>query len=178
MRIIILQGSPNRRGSTYMLADSFRRGAESAGHSVELIEAAYAGVNPCTGCVHCGYEGPCARRDGMDAIRQKILTADMLVFATPLYYYGMSAQLKVIVDRFCAFNASLTRRHMKSALIAAAWNSDGWTFDALKAHYNTLVRYLGFDDVGMVLGGGCGTPSMTANSIYMRRACELGKNLK
>lgn len=64
----------------------------------------------------------------------------MLVFATPLYYYGMSAQLKTLVDCFCAFNSSLMRRHMKSALLAAAWNSDGWTFEALEAHYKTLVR--------------------------------------
>ena len=94
MKIIVLQGSPNRRGSTYLLADSFRQGAESAGHTVEIIDVAHANVHPCTGCVHCGYEGPCSQKDGMDGIRQKILSADMVVFATPLYYYGMSAQLR------------------------------------------------------------------------------------
>ena len=128
MKIVVLQGSPNRRGSTYLLADAFRRGAEGAGHTVEVIEVAHADIRPCTGCVRCGYEGICVQK------------ADMLVFATPLYYYGMSAQLKTLVDRFCAFNSSLTRRHMKSALLAAAWNSDGWTFEALEAHYKTLVR--------------------------------------
>ena len=178
MKIIILQGSPNRRGSTYLLADSFRQGAESAGHTVEIIDVAHAGIHPCTGCVHCGYEGPCVQKDGVENIRRKILSADMLVFATPLYYYGMSAQLKALIDRFCAFNSSLTRKHMKSALLAAAWNDDGWTFDALKAHYETLVRYLDFEDEGMILGGGCGTPSMTEHSIYPRRAYELGKKLK
>lgn len=178
MKIIVLQGSPNRRGSTYLLADCFRQGAESAGHTVEIIDVAHANVHPCTGCVHCGYEGPCSQKDGMDGIRQKILSADMVVFATPLYYYGMSAQLKTLIDRFCAFNASLTRKQMKSALLAVAWNSDGWTFEALEAHYKTLVRYLDFQDTGMILGGGCRTPSMTANSRYMRQAYELGKRLK
>ncbi len=67
---------------------------------------------------------------------------------------------------------------MKSALLAAAWNSDGWTFEALEAHYKTLVRYLDFRDMGMVLGGGCGTPAMTRGSRYIRQAYELGKNLK
>ncbi len=178
MNIIVLQGSPNRRGSTYLLADSFRQGAESAGHAVEIIDVAHENIHPCTGCVHCGYEGPCVQKDGVGSIRQKILTADMLVFATPLYYYGMSAQLKTLVDRFCAFNASLTRKRMKSALLAAAWNSDGWTFEALAAHYRALVRYLAFKDMGMILGGGCGTPSMTAASRYVRQAYELGKNLQ
>lgn len=178
MNIVVLLGSPNRRGSTWLLADSFRQGAESAGHAVEMIDAAHADIRPCTGCVHCGYEGPCVQKDGMDEIRRKILHADMLVFATPLYYYGMSAQLKTLIDRFCAFNASLTRKHMRSALLAAAWNSDGRTFDALEAHYKTLVRYLAFKDMGMILGGGCGTPAMTANSRYIRQAYELGKNLR
>lgn len=178
MNIVVLQGSPNRRGSTYLLADSFRQGAASAGHTVEIIDVAHANVHPCIGCVHCGYEGPCVQKDGTDDIRRKILDADMLVFATPLYYYGMSAQLKTLVDRFCAFNSSLTRKRMKSALLAVAWNSDGWTFEALEAHYKTLVRYLAFKDMGMVLGGGCGTPSVTRSSRFMAQAYELGKNLK
>ena len=112
MKIVILAGSPNRKGSSNLLADCFRQGAEEAGHTVEIIDAAYADIHPCTGCIHCGYEGPCAQKDGMERIRPAILGADMLVFATPLYYYGMSAQLKTLIDRFCAFNGSIQRRHM------------------------------------------------------------------
>ncbi len=77
----------------------------------------------------------------MEDIRQEILRADMLVFVTPLYYYGMSAQLKTLIDRFCAINGSLRRKKMKSVLISAAWNGDGWTFDALKAHYHMINSY-------------------------------------
>lgn len=101
----------------------------------------------------------------------------MLVLATPLYYYGMSAQLKIAVDRFCAYNSSITRKHMQSALLTVAWNSDDWTFDALESHYQTLVRYLDFQDRGMVLGRGCGTPSMTKHTQYPQMAYELGKSL-
>ena len=64
---------------------------------------------------------------------------------------------------------------MKSALLSAAWNSDDWTFDALEAHYHTLVRYLNLKDQGMVLGKGCGAPSMTQRSKYMKLAYELGQ---
>ena len=113
----------------------------------------------------------------MAAIREKILAAGMLVFATPLYYYGMSVQLKTMIDRFCAFNSSLQRKHMKSALLAVAWNSDSWTFEALEAHYKTLVRYLNFTDMGMVLGYGCGTPSVTQHSRYPQQAYTLGNRL-
>ena len=114
----------------------------------------------------------------MEGGRKKILDADMMVFATPLYYYGMSAQLKTMIDRFCAFNSSIQRKHMKSALITVAWNSDDWTFEALEAHYRTLVRYLNLQDMGMVLGYGCGTPSVTRHSEFPQQAYEFGKYLK
>ena len=178
MRIVLLEGSPNRQGSSNMLAGCFKEGAEEAGHTVEIIDAAHANIHPCTGCIHCGYEGPCVQKDDMEQFRGQILQADMLVFVTPLYYYGMSAQLKTLIDRFCAFNSSIQGRHMKSALIAAAWNSDSWTFDALESHYQTLVRYLNLTDMGMVLGKGCGAPAMTKRSPYPQQAYALGNRLK
>ena len=150
MKIVVLEGSPNQNGSSNLLAGAFIRGAQEAGHTVEVIDAAHANLHPCTGCIHCGYEGPCVQRDDMERIRTQILDADMVVFVTPLYYYGMSAQLKTLIDRFCAFNSSIQSRHMKSAILAAAWNSDSWTFEALEAHYQTLVRYLNLRDMGAV----------------------------
>ena len=178
MKIVVLEGSPNQHGSSNMLADNFIRGAEEAGHTVKVIDAAHADIHPCIGCIHCGYEGPCVQKDDVEKFRQDILDADMMVFVTPLYYYGMSAQLKILIDRFCAFNSSIQRKRMKSALLTAAWNSDGWTFDALEAHYRTLVHYLNLKDMGMVLGKGCGTPSMTQHSKYPEQAYELGIKLK
>lgn len=177
MNIVVLEGSPNKHGSSNILADEFISGAKEAGHSVEVIDVAHANIHPCTGCIHCGYEGPCSQKDDVDIIRSQILAADMIVFVTPLYYYGMSAQLKTMIDRFCAFNSSIQRKHMKSALISAAWNADGWTFDSLMSQYKTLVRYLNFEDRGAVLGKGCGTPSMTRQSEYMKTAYELGRKL-
>lgn len=178
MNIILLQGSPNKKGSTNILAEAFLQGAREAGHQVQRFDLTDFKIYPCTGCVFCGYEGPCVQKDDNQKIREAILDADMIVFATPLYYYGMSAQLKTVIDRFCAYNSSITRKHMKSALLAVAWNSDHWTFDALESHYKTLVRYLDFDDQGMVLGKGCGTPSMTRNSGFPELAYELGKRCK
>lgn len=89
----------------------------------------------------------------------------------------MSAQLKTVVDRFCAYNSSLNRRHMKSALLTVAWNADDWTFEALVSHYKTLVRYINFEDKGMILGYGCGTPSMTKRSGCPEDAYGLGRSL-
>lgn len=170
-------GSPNPNGSTSILVNHFTKGAEEAGHSVEIIDVCHADIHPCIGCVKCGYEGPCVQRDDVEQIRKMLLASDMVVFATPLYYYGMTAQLKTVVDRFCAYNSSLNSRHLKSALLTVAWNADDWTFDALKAHYKTLVRYIHFQDCGMVLGLGCGTPAMTKRSRYPQEAYRLGREV-
>lgn len=177
MRIVVLKGSPNVKGSSNMLAESFSKGAAEAGHEIIEIDAAHADISPCIGCVHCGYEGECVLSDDMDVFREEILKSDMLVFVTPLYYYGMSAQLKTLIDRFCSRNFSIQQKHMKSALLTVAYNADDWTFEALESHYNTLLRYLNLTDCGRVLGYGCGTPSMTKYSKYPDKAYKLGKGL-
>lgn len=107
MKILVLEGSPNRKGSSNMLAESFVSGVQEAGHEVKIISAAHSKIQPCIGCVTCGYDGPCVQKDDMEQIGKDILNADMIVFVTPLYYYGMSAQLKVLVDRFCALNGRI-----------------------------------------------------------------------
>lgn len=177
MKIVLLQGSPNKNGSTNILAENFSKGAKEAGHDVIRFDVEDMNIKPCTGCVACGYEGPCVQKDDNEKIKKAILSADMIVFATPLYYYGMSAQLKTVVDRFCAYNSSITGKHMKSALLTVAWNSDNWTFDALESHYKTLVRYLDFEDCGMILGRGCGSPSITQRTNYPENAYKLGYSL-
>ena len=177
MKIVVLESSPNKHGSSNLLADNFIRGAEEAGHTCKVIDAAKAKLRPCTGCIRCGYDGPCVQKDDMEDIRREILGADMLVFVTPLYYFGMTAQLKTLIDRFCAFNGELQYRGLKSALLTVAWNSDDWTFTALETHYDTLVRYLNLRDQGRILGCGCGTGSMTSRSRYVREAYEFGKSL-
>lgn len=177
MKIVILQGSPNINGSTNLLVNSFTKGAIESGHNVKRFDIVNMRINPCNGCISCGYEGDCVQYDDNETIKNEILNSDMIVFATPLYYYGMTAQLKAVIDRFCSYNSSLHSKKLKSALLAVAWNSDDWTFDALEAHYKTLVKYNHFEDLGTVLGYGCGTPSMTQNSKYISEAYELGKKI-
>ena len=178
MKILVLGGSPNRDGSTQILIDSFTRGAEEAGHTVTVVNVAHMDVHPCTGCIACGYDGPCVQRDDMSEIRKAVMGSDMLVFATPLYFFGISAQLKTVIDRFCAFSSRISARHMKSAFLSVAWNDDDWAMDAIREHYLTLVRYLDLQNMGMVLGTSCGTPSMTLRSRFPQQAFELGKKLK
>ena len=117
MRILIITSSPHGKGasSSNLLAEHFARGAAEAGHTVETFDAGHADLHPCLGCNHCGMAGPCVRKDDMAAARAAILACDILVFVTPLYYFGMSAQLKTLIDRFYAFNGELSAKRLKTA---------------------------------------------------------------
>ena len=77
MKIMVFEGSPNKRGSSNLLTTEFIHGAKAAGHLVQTVDAAHAEIHPCTGCIHCGYEGPCVQKDEMNRIREMILDADM-----------------------------------------------------------------------------------------------------
>ena len=178
MRIAVLRGSPRKNGSSNLLADHFIRGAEEAGHEIADIDVAHADIHPCIGCKACEFSGkPCVLTDEMAEIKAKILSADMVVFVTPLYYFGMSAQLKMCVDRCCAVARQLTQGHLKSALIVSAWNDDDWTMTAIESHYQALCRYIEMEDQGMILGTGCGTAEQTSRSSFPQMAYELGRSL-
>lgn len=177
MKILVIESSPHKRGSSNLLADHFIRGAEESGHQVTVFDAGHADLHPCLGCEACGMSGPCCRKDDMEGLRQQILSSDMVVFVTPLYYFGMSAQLKMVIDRFYSFNGELIAKGLKTALIVAAWDENDWTMKDISAHYETLCQYLRFKDQGQILGTGCGTVSMTRNTRFPELAYEFGKSL-
>lgn len=178
MKILIVRGSPHRHGSSNLLADSFARGAREAGHTVDDFDAAHSDMHPCIGCDHCGMNGPCAIDDDMPVLREKILDADMVVFATPLYYFGISAQLKMAIDRFYSYTGRLSGKHIRSALIVTAWDSNDWTMEDVDHYYSTLCRYMHFRDQGRILATGCGTVGMTERSGFPEKAYELGRSLR
>ena len=179
MNIVVLSGSPRKGANTDTMVEAFAETAREGGHTVEVIRVASKKIAGCLGCQYCfAHKGVCVQKDDMAALRDKLLETDMLVFVTPLYYFGMSAQLKMVIDRFYSFTGKLSSRKLKTALIAAAWDSNDWTMQDLSAHYQTLCRYMNFQDQGMILGTGCGSVSMTKRSPFLNQAYELGKSLK
>lgn len=177
MNILVIESSPHKHGSSNLLAEEFIRGAKEVGHTIKIFDAGHANLHPCLGCEACGMSGPCVQKDDMADLREMLLETDMTVFVTPLYYFGFSAQLKTVIDRFYSFNGKLTAKRLKTALIAAAWNSDNWTMEDIKAHYETLCRYLNFENNGEILGTGCGTVSMTKHTEFPNKAYEFGKQI-
>ena len=99
MNIVLITSSPHPKNesTSIYLADRFTEGAKSAGHNVFTFDAAHEETHPCQGCDKCGMDGPCVFKDAIEnKLMPKMLAADLIVLTTPLYYFGMSAQLKII----------------------------------------------------------------------------------
>ena len=178
MKIVVITSSPHPHdeSTSIYLADRFTKGAEAAGHEVFTFDAANSETHPCRGCDQCHMDGPCIFKDDIEnTLMPKMLEADLLVLTTPLYYFGMSAQLKTIVDRFYSRTGKLHNK--KSILIATAYNRDDWTMSALVDHYDTLVRYMEWQDAVKVLGIGCGSRPLVERSQFGDMAENMGKNL-
>ena len=102
-KVLILSGSPRKVGNSDILCDEFLRGAQDAGHKAEKIRVAEKKVAPCSGCYYCStHGGACVHKDDMADILQKMIDADVIVLASPVYFYSISAQLKAVIDRTVA----------------------------------------------------------------------------
>ncbi len=174
--ITVITGSPHRNGTSALLADKFIEGAQSKGHHVFRFNAAFEDIHPCIACGACRNNGPCIQGDAIEKVLMpQLLKADIIVLITPLYYYGMSTQLKTVVDRFYSRHRSFDNK--KSLLMATAYNSANWTFEALVEHYESLKNYMHWQDMGMVLGYGCGYRSAIEHSDFPQQAFKLGQNV-
>lgn len=102
-KVLILSSSPRRNGNSDLLCNEFMRGAAEAGHQVEKIFLKDKHINYCTGCSVCSMYGkPCPQKDDAAEVVEKMIAADVIVMATPVYFYTMSAQMKTLIDRCCA----------------------------------------------------------------------------
>ena len=103
-QILILNGSPRIHGNTAALIDAFTAGAEAAGHTIARFDLAALGIHGCRGCLGGGKDPrhPCVQRNGMDAVYPAYMAADVVVLASPMYYWSISGQLKCAFDRLFA----------------------------------------------------------------------------
>ncbi len=175
MKIVVLTGSPHKNGTSNTLVNEFIRGAMEAGHTITRFDTPFLNIHPCIGCDHCGMNGPCVFNDDMPNILDTILASDMIVFATPIYYFGFSAQIKSAIDRFYSRNGQIQRKHLKSAFIVTAWNNDNQVMSAIEKHIEILIDYLNLENVGMVLAKGYGYTGAGIEKHYMEASYNLGK---
>ena len=177
-RIVVLVGSVRRDGNTELLAKAFAEGAGKH-HEVELVSVADYRINPCRGCNYCyTSEGNrCIQQDDMPAIYEKLRQADMVVIASPVYFYGISAQLKTLVDRLhTPMRNSFGIRRLGLILAGAATLPD--LFDPILLQYRMILRFFDLEDIGTVLVSGVREKGDVRNGDGIRQAYELGNNLE
>lgn len=177
MKVVVLTGSPRRNGNTNHLAGQFIKGAEEAGHEVYRFDCAQRKVSPCIACNRCGMNGVCVFQDDFEELRPYLAAADVVVFSTPMYYFGFSSQLKAVIDRFYALNGQI-KGHVKQAVLLMAYaNTAPEEAEPMLSHYHTLLRYLGWKDLGTVVAAGMWPAGAVNDTKYSRMAYDLGHKL-
>ena len=176
-QILVVSTSPRKGGNSDTLADALIQGAREAGHEVEKITLYDKTIGFCRGCLTCTETRRCVIRDDADAIVQKMLTADVLVFATPIYYYGMCGQMKTLLDRANPLY-SADYRFRDVYLLAAAAEEDEHTVDG------TVTGISGWIDcferarlAGTVFAGGVTAVGDIQNHPAVQKAREMGRQL-
>ena len=176
MKILVITGSPRKNGNSNTLADNFIKGAQEAGHSVVKFDSAFKNVHPCIACNKCGMNGQCVFKDDFEFIRNNIVDADAVVFVSPMYYFGISAQIKAVIDRFYAINGQI-HVSKKAALIMTYADTSTKEAQPIINHYETLLNYLGWSDAGKVIASGVWTAGDINHTQYPKQAYELGKKI-
>ena len=177
MKIVVLTGSPRKNGNSAYLAEQFIKGAEEKGHEVFRFDCAFKQVEPCRACNRCGMDGPCIFNDDFQELRPRLIEADMVVFATPMYYFGISAQMKRVIDRFYAINGQIKGTVKKAAFLMTYADTAKKEAEPMLVHYHTLMDYLGWTSVGEVVASGIWTAGSVRNTEYPQQAYQLGKSL-
>ena len=176
--ILVLAGSMRKGGNTDLLVQAFTEGA-AKNNQVEVVSVADYKVNPCIGCNFCyTKEGnTCFQKDDMQTIYEKMKRTDVLVIASPVYFYGVSAQLKAIIDRLhTPLRKEFPIKNLGLILVGA--DTLPKLFDSIKMQYQLTLSYFHLQDAGMVLVRGAEKKGDVKNGSGLREAYELGLSVK
>ena len=182
-QVLVISGSPRRKGNSSTLAARISRGAKSAGAEVETVFLHALRISPCRGCNTCQKKNSkgCAIKDDMQEIYPKLIKADAWVIASPVYWFTMSAQTKIFMDRCYALTAYAENPFVGKRIAIAMSYGDVDPFrsgcvNALRT-FQDAYRYAGSKIVGMVYGSATEAGEIADNKALMQEAEELGKRL-
>ena len=174
-KVIIISGSPRKGGNSDTLCIEFQRGCQEAGHSVTKINLREKHINFCNACYACKKTGSCVQRDDVPDILQQMLQADVIVLATPVYFYSMSGQIKTLIDRCLSCGSKLVEKIFYFIVTAA---------DGKEQMKRTVDGLQGFTDClpgakvqGTVYGAGAWQLGDIQGKPAMDEAYQMGKNI-
>lgn len=151
MRILVLNGSPRPNGSTKQMVEAFREGAVSSGHHVDVVDVCQKMIGGCMACEYCHTKGKgqCIQKDDMQEVYDLMAKMNMLLIASPIYYHGISGQLKCVIDRFySAMYPNKPPLLKKVAMILSSGAPDQYD-GALCSFREDFLEYLGLDNAGI-----------------------------
>ncbi len=150
MKIAILNGSP-RKQNTEAMVNAFAEGAKEAGHEVEILHVGKMKIAGCLGCEYCHGkgEGKCIQKDDMEKLMPAYLESDMIVFASPIYYFSMTAQLEAALQRVYCIG-----KPAKAAKAALLLSSASGAYDAAITQYKAFTGFTGIEDMGVCTATG------------------------
>ena len=177
MKVVVITGSAHKNGTTAYLTEQFIKGAQEAGHGIYRFDAAFKDVHPCIACEKChSGSAVCTFKDDMQELNSYLLDADVVVLVSPIYYYGINAQIKTVIDRFYA-NDALLHDNKKAVLMLTMADSPMESADGAIASFKGMTNFLGWKIAGTVVGVNCMTLDMLKKTDYPDQAYKLGRTL-
>lgn len=175
-KVLVLSSSPRKGGNSDTLCDQFIKGAQESGNDVEKIYLRNKRINYCTGCGTCNLQKPCPQKDDAAEVVEKMIAADVIVMATPVYFYTMSAQMKTLIDRCCARYLEIKNKEFYFIIAAAE--------ESVPMMERTIDGFRGFLDClkepkecGTIYGVGAWKVGEINDKPSMHEAYEMGKKV-
>ena len=171
-KIMVLNGSPRKNGNTAGLVKEFTKGAQEAGHTVTEFFLSGMDIHGCKGCFggRSSRECPCVQKDDMNQIYPAVRESEVIVLATPLYYWNMSGQIRTAVDRLFALeegDGNLLRGHGRASAL-----------EDVVLYYDHLMEHLKWKNLGHILAGGNGDVGDIKGKPELEQAYELGRSIQ
>lgn len=178
-KIMILNGSPRKNGNTSALIEKFCAGAENAGNKCDVFHLDSMNINGCKGCFGCdkNRECPCVQKDDMEKIYSSYREADVVVLASPLYYWHLSGQLMIAIDRLLAVMRTARDYHIDKKEAVLLMAAEGDEFNLSIDYYNSLTSYIGWENKGIICAGGVRDPKDIKNNKELDEAYKLGMSI-
>ena len=178
MKVLIISSSPRKGGNSDVLCDQFAKGAEEAGNHVEKIFINSKKINFCRGCGVCNTTHKCVQKDDMEEILDKMVKADVIVMATPVYFYTMNGQMKTLIDRSVPRYTEISNKDFYFIVAAADDNRDNMekTLEGFRGFTEDCLE--GAREKGVIYGTGAWQIGDIKNSPAMEEAYNAGRSIK
>lgn len=172
MKILVLNGSPRSAGNTSAMVEAFTEGAMEAGHTVTVIQVGTKKIAGCMGCEYCHTKenGVCIQKDDMSEVYAELEEAEMLVLASPVYYFTFSGQLQCVIHRTYAIGVP---KKLKMAALILSSGSDGVYAASIQQYQDAVIDYMELEDAGIITAYGSQNKSASKMKELRKFGCSL-----